>query len=123
MFLYLEIFVKLKQKKEMKEMENKQIAENIKRLCTKKGITINQMAKELNINSSFISEMKNKDRTPSIKRIEEIAKYFGISIDYLIGTMEEPTGIDQLINNEISKMNQEQKAKLLADIYKNKKGK
>lgn len=66
-------------------MENKQLAENIKKECTIKGITLNKMYEDLNIPKSFISDLKTKDRTPSIKRIEEIAEYLEVSIDYLIG--------------------------------------
>lgn len=81
-------------------MENKQLAENINQICKRKGITVNKLSKDLNLSSGYISEMKNKDRTPSIKKVQEIADYLEVSIDYLIGRKEEQKEIN--VNNHQS---------------------
>lgn len=81
-------------------MENKQLAENINQICKRKGITVNKLSKDLNLSSGYISEMKNKDRTPSIKKVQEIADYLEVSIDYLIGRKEEQKEIN--VNNNQS---------------------
>ncbi len=81
-------------------MENKQLAENINELCKRKGITVNKLSKDLNLSSGYISEMKNKDRTPSIKRVLEIADYLEVSIDYLVG--REPIKPNSIKNSNVA---------------------
>lgn len=94
--------------------------ERIKILCRKKGITIKKMCEDIGITNQVATKWKNGAdvRETTLKKV---ADYLETSTDYLIGrTDEDNFGITELINKEVSHMNEEQKAKLLADIYKNK---
>lgn len=95
--------------------------ERIKLLCRKKGITIKKMCEDIGIANQVTGKWKNGADVKETTLIK-IANYLETSIDYIAGrTDDESNGITELINKEISNMNQEQKAKLLADIYKNKR--
>jgi transcriptional regulator with XRE-family HTH domain len=70
-------------------MKNEQLAMNIKSLCSKKKITLGKLFDDLNIPRSFISDITTKNNSPSIERVKDIADYFQVSIDNLIGRTEE----------------------------------
>lgn len=69
-------------------MENEQLANNIKLLCSENKITLSKLFEKLGIPKSFISDITKKDNSPSIKRVKAIADYFEVSIDYLVGRTE-----------------------------------
>ncbi|MCI7742339.1 MAG: helix-turn-helix domain-containing protein [Clostridiales bacterium] len=56
-------------------------------LCKEKKKTPNGVAKELGIPSASVTNWK-KGATPRAKSIEQIAAYFGVSADYLMGSTE-----------------------------------
>lgn len=56
-------------------------------LCKEKNKTPNGVAKELGIPSASVTNWK-KGVTPRAKSIEQIAAYFGVSADYLMGSTE-----------------------------------
>ena len=80
-------------------MNNEQLVLNIKELCRKKNIPIKKLLGELKLSSSFLSDINTKGTIPSINKIESIADYFNVSIDYLIGRTEQPTKIEQNISH------------------------
>lgn len=93
----------------------------IKQLCKKKKIPVSKMLKDLEVSPSVINSW-DKGKEPRLNTIIKIADYLETSIDYIVGrTNEEAIGVETVIINEIKKMTDEQKAKLLADIYKNKR--
>lgn len=65
-------------------MKLETMIDRIKNLCITKGVSINQMLKETNLNKSVIDNIK-KGSIPSIDKIEKIADYFNVSVDYLLG--------------------------------------
>lgn len=94
--------------------------ERIKILCRKKGITVKKMCEDIGIANQVTAKWKNGADVKETTLIK-IANYLETSIDYIAGrTNEESSGITELINKEVSNMNEKQKAQLLADIYKNK---
>lgn len=59
------------------------LKERIDELCAKKGITINRMEKEAGLT---VGSVKNwNEHIPSVDKVEKIAKYFGVPIDYVLG--------------------------------------
>lgn len=60
--------------------------ETIKYLCQKKGISIRKLESDLGFGNGTISGMSDKSQ---VNKIEKIANYFNVSIEYLIGC--EPT--------------------------------
>lgn len=62
-------------------------AERLKELRTEKGLTYKQLSQELNgqISIAAIGHWELNKRLPRIDAVALLAKYFNVSIDYLIG--------------------------------------
>ena len=57
----------------------------LKELRKGKGITQEQLAKDLEVNNTTISIWERGVRMPDINTIEQLAVYFGVSTGYLLG--------------------------------------
>lgn len=69
--------------KEEKIMEK--FAERLKELRIEKGLSIQTLAKEVNIGSSSICRWENCQADVKGSQLIILAKYFNVSIDYLMG--------------------------------------
>lgn len=58
--------------------------ERLNKLVKESGKSMNQVERELNYPRNALNAYKNK-KNPSAKRTSEIAEYFGVSTDYLLG--------------------------------------
>ena len=67
--------------------------EKIKELCQNRGISINSLEETLGYSRNTIYSMKNKK--PNAERLQEIADYFNVSTDYLLGRTDNPTIADK----------------------------
>ena len=68
-------------------MENK-FAENLKELRLEKGIGQAELAKSIGVSNGIVSLWENRKREPTMSSLIALARYFGVSLDYL-------TGLDQ----------------------------
>jgi len=59
-------------------------------LIQKRQIKDYQVAKDLNLSSSRISDWRNGHRLPSVENLIKLADYFGVSTDYLLGRTDKP---------------------------------
>ncbi|EAE7182444.1 XRE family transcriptional regulator [Listeria monocytogenes] len=57
--------------------------ERIKKLSAKKGITISQLTSELEMGENSIYRWKTQK--PALDKLQKVADYFNVSIDYLVG--------------------------------------
>lgn len=64
------------------------LLERIKDLCKSRGITVSKLEDDLNFSSNTIYQWKK--RVPGTKKIQEVADYFKVSIDYLLGRSDNP---------------------------------
>jgi transcriptional regulator with XRE-family HTH domain len=64
------------------------IAKNLKRLRIAKGLTQPQLAEELDLTQKQVSDYELAKSTPSLDMLPKIAKYFGITVDDLLGAKE-----------------------------------
>ena len=62
--------------------------ERIKMLRTENHISQSQLAKALGVSQKAVSLWESGDRVPSATVIASLAKYFGVSADYLLGLDE-----------------------------------
>ena len=62
--------------------------EKIKELCQKRGISINSLEETLGYSRNTIYSIKSKK--PNAERLQEIADYFNVSTDYLLGRTDNP---------------------------------
>ena len=60
-------------------------AERLKELREEKGISIQTLATNTKIGSSSISRWENEQAEPKCTQLVVLAKYFGVTIDYLMG--------------------------------------
>lgn len=61
-------------------------------LCNEKGISPNFVAKQLGITSGTVTSWK-KGATPRDTTLRKIADYFGVSVSYLLGVVDDPDPI------------------------------
>lgn len=62
--------------------------DRIKELAKKQGLSINSLEEKLGYSRNTIYNLKNSK--PSTERISEIADYFNVSTDYLLGRTDNP---------------------------------
>lgn len=57
----------------------------LKELREKKGLSQAQLAKDLNVGVGSVGMWESTQRTPPAKRLQLIAEYFDVTVDYLLG--------------------------------------
>ena len=77
--------------------------EKIKELAKKRGKSLGQVEEDLGYGRNTLYKIKNS--TPNAERIAEIANYFSVSTDYLLGRTDNPAiaGSDEFaqVNGQI----------------------
>ena len=63
-------------------------AERLKELRIEKGLSIQGLAKEVGIGSSSLCRWENQQSDVKGTQLVILAKYFGVTIDYLMGLEE-----------------------------------
>lgn len=64
------------------------ILQRIQELLAKKGVKASAMLREVDIKQSTYYTWVQQDRPPATEYIVPIAKYFGVTTDYLLGAEE-----------------------------------
>ena len=54
------------------------------KLMLEKGLSANRIAKEAGINAPSLTYWKQGKYTPSLKTLQKLAEYFGVSVDYFL---------------------------------------
>lgn len=57
-------------------------------LCERKGVSPTRAALEIGLSKSTPTTWKKKGTTPQAFQLKKIADYFGVTVDYLVGTKE-----------------------------------
>lgn len=63
----------------------KVFAQRLRELRQSEGLSMKQLAKELNTTDAAISNWENEINEPKISYLKAIALYFNVSTDYLLG--------------------------------------
>ncbi|MCC0671629.1 helix-turn-helix domain-containing protein [Clostridioides sp. ES-S-0145-01] len=81
-----------------KQLLNTILSKNLKDLRTKKGLTQEQVAKDLMITKVSIGRYENGTREPKIETLESLSNYYNVSVDYLLGktSIENHTTTDEI---------------------------
>nr|WP_288932639.1 helix-turn-helix transcriptional regulator [uncultured Streptococcus sp.] len=66
--------------------------EIVKYLCEKQGISLNTLEDKLKLGKNSLYGLKRNQ--PSAERLQQIADYFNVSTDYLLGRTDNPTIAD-----------------------------
>ena len=99
--------------------------EKIKELAKKRGKSLGQVEEDLGYGRNTLYKIKNS--TPNAERIAEIANYFNVSTDYLLGRTDNPaiasdnkantnlgpaeTGLVAAFRNQTQNMTEEEKVR------------
>jgi len=72
-------------------MEYKQfLSKRVFELRKQRGLTQGQLGKEFGLSHKSISTIESGDSSTSIEKLILLAKFFGVSTDYLLGLKDEP---------------------------------
>lgn len=63
--------------------------ERIKELSTKQGKSLQRVSEELGFGVNYLYQLKNQQ--PTAEKLTLIADYFNVSVDYLLGRIDQPT--------------------------------
>ena len=61
------------------------LGQRLKELREEKGLTQKQLAEKLGINSVTYLHYEKEQREPPLSLLADIAKFYGVSVDYLLG--------------------------------------
>lgn len=100
-------------------------ADNLKQLRKEKGMTQTQFASEFNIATRTIAMWETGKRTPDTETLKKIARFFNVSIDFLLDNEKSPTEESEepedeeliILNRNAKKLSPEQQ-KLLNDVVR-----
>ena len=97
----------------------------LKELREKTGLSQKAFAIKLGVSQSTVAMWESQRREPNFKKIEEIAKFFNTTTDYLLGRTDEPgtksldeqlKGIDFALYGETKDLDDAQKQDVLRFI-------
>jgi len=64
--------------------DSKKLGENLKKIRTEKGITQIEVARRLNVDRSFVSNIENGKNNPTLSTITSLAKVLNVSTSELL---------------------------------------
>lgn len=62
--------------------------ENYERILKERGLTNYKVSKDTGIAQSVLSTWKTKGTTPRADKLQTLAEYLGVSVDYLLGVQQ-----------------------------------
>lgn len=95
---------------------------NLKKLRTQKGLSQQEFASIIHSAQNTVSQWESGKRDADSKTIQEIADYFNVSVDYLLGRDTKPTldeqldGVDFALYGEIHDLTDDEKKDILSYI-------
>ena len=69
--------------------------EKIKELAKKQGIALSKLEETLGYSTNYFYSLKKK--APNSERLQEIAEYFNVSTDYLLGRTDNPNVASDIV--------------------------
>lgn len=80
--------------------------EIFEKLCDEKGVTTYRVCKETGITTATISNWKAGRYAPKQDKLQKIAEFFGVTIEYLMTGEEKEGGEKYYLNEETAEMAQ-----------------
>lgn len=65
------------------------------------GLTQNELSKRLNISRATYAQYEIGRREPDIETIQKLASFFNVSIDYIVGRVDNPRGVLTEVEREL----------------------
>lgn len=81
--------------------------ENYERILKERGLTNYKVSKDTGIAQSVLSTWKTKGTTPRADKLQILAEYLDVSVDYLLGVQQNVQPEEYYQDNEASRAAQE----------------
>jgi len=75
--------------------------DNFKRLCDEKGVKPGTVARKTGISTATITAWKQDKYTPKQDKLQKLADYFEVSVDYIMTGIDIPKEDQERLNNFI----------------------
>ena len=79
-------------------------AKQLKKLRMKKGLKQKELADYLHVSVSTVGMWEQGRNEPDVKRLEELADFFGVTVDYLLGREIATSTQEKTIEDTIKKL-------------------
>ena len=89
------------------------VGENVKRIRTNRGLTQHEFAKEVGISRSYLGDLENNRKSPTVETLEKISNKMETTVRYLLGGNE--------VNNKTIEFLMEYGFKLMTNVKGEKK--
>lgn len=66
-------------------------AQRLRSLRTGKKLSQDQLALDLAVTKTYVSDIERSRRTTTLEKCVELADYFDVPLDYLVGRSDDPT--------------------------------
>lgn len=93
--------------------------EKFRQLLQIKGVSTYKVSKETGISQQTFSKWKNGISTPKTDKLQKIADYFGVTLDYLTGNDTTTTREDVELQNYLEELRTRPEMKMLFNVTKN----
>ncbi len=85
------------------------------RLMKQRNVTRYRVSQETGVAESSLSDWKNGKSMPKIDKMQKIAEYFGVTVDYLMGK-EKPVTDDDELNKYLEELRTRPEMRMLFSV-------
>ncbi|WP_053001073.1 LexA family protein [Kosmotoga pacifica] len=68
------------------------LAERLKFLRESKGLSLRKLAEQINVHFSTLGSYEQGRRNPDLETLKMLAEFYNVSVDYLLGLVDDPKG-------------------------------
>lgn len=89
------------------------IGEKLRILRQQKGLSLDELAKITQSSKSYLWELEKGTKNPSAEKLSELAKYFGVTLDYLMNEEDNQSiGTAQRIFTRVNNLSEDDQKKI-----------
>lgn len=71
--------------------------ERLKELLSKKGVSLREVARSIEVSNSLLSKYQNGIHSPKIDVVKKLADYFNVSVEYMSGSDNISANLNNII--------------------------
>lgn len=94
------------------------LGKRLKTLRKEKNLTQEELGRKINVTKVSISGYENNNRSPDTETLQNIADFFDVSVDYLLGRTDDPNPLHKPLP-ELTTKDEKDIAKDIEDIINN----
>lgn len=76
--------------------KNNALGKRIKELRSELDLTLRELADKLHVSFSLLAMYERGERQPPIDKLQQLASFFSVSVDYLLGNIDERSPADKI---------------------------